>query len=204
MAFSAPPGPLQGSELSRAIRDLTDNQLRAYRYFREGQHTIGWIAQRMGVSRAAVQQQIRKAEKRLGYEATYRPRQKGRYRTVAERRDEAEMGRVREAERAFSRMSPQQRHKFIRRVVPNAPREITEKTELRYLAKILTGAVDDPDARERLRARLTQLEAPRRRRHDDHSQAVGGERAEFDAMMEADFGAHPFTGDPIRPLDLPL
>ena len=53
-AEPAPHGPLLGSELARAIELLTDKQLRAYRYFREGQHTMSWIARRMGSSRQAV------------------------------------------------------------------------------------------------------------------------------------------------------
>ena len=100
-------------------------------------------------------------------------------------------------------MSPRERHGFIRRVVPNAPRKITPKAEIRYLAKILTEGAGDPDARDRLQARLTELEALRRRRHDDHSRAAGEEKAEFDAEMEADFGFHPGTGSPMRPEDLP-
>jgi predicted DNA-binding protein YlxM (UPF0122 family) len=90
VAKPAPHGPLLGNELASANKLLTDKQFYAYRYFREGQHTPGWIAQRMGTSRQAVMQLVVKAEKNLGYEPTFTPKQKTPYKSVARRKAEAQ------------------------------------------------------------------------------------------------------------------
>lgn len=80
-------GPLLGSELARAIKVLTDRQLQAYRYRREG-HGWNWIAQRMDVSRQAVIHHVANAERHLGYEPTVTPKQKARYKPAARKRAE--------------------------------------------------------------------------------------------------------------------
>lgn len=205
---SAPHGPLSGHELYRAIEVLTDKQLRAYRYYRDGQNTMGWIATRLGTSRQAVMQLVVKAEKNLGYEPSFTPKQKTPYKAVADRRaDEAE-AKIRAAVEAIREMTPERRRRVIRAVFPSAPRKIGKRTEARLLSQMILDALHDQDARERMAKSLEPLErnAKQRRRaiqrdDDDRSSAVGEHEAEVAASLEADFGTHPTRGDAFRPDD---
>lgn len=215
MASKAPPGRLRGNELGWAIKLLTDKQLRAYQYRREG-HAWNWIATRMGVTRPAVIHLVAKAEKKLGYEPTVTAKQKTPYKSVAERQAEAEAARVIDAANAFFALSPEKRRLFIRRALPDAPKHIDAKAEVRFLSKILIDASDDPEARERMRKRVAPIEQRARRERraaerrwrtadadhqEDYSRAVGDENTEFAATLEADFGVNPQTGDPMRAND---
>jgi predicted DNA-binding protein YlxM (UPF0122 family) len=184
MAKQAPHGPLLGNELGWANKLLTDKQFYAYRYFREGQHTMGWIAQRMGTSRQAVMQLVVKAEKRLGYEPTFTPKQKTPYKSVARRKAEAQDAWVIQIAEAFA--------------------EARTPAEKRRLSQILEAAASDPGAEKRLRKRMQQLTRERRARQryqDDESRAVGQDKGEFAAIMAEDFGANTTTGEPWRPED---
>lgn len=111
MAKPAPHGPLLGDELGWAIELLSDKQLRAYSYFREGQHTMGWIATRMGTSRQAVIPLVVKAERKLGYELSFTPKQKLGYKPVAHRRAEAQSVWDTEAGQAIGSMSRTERRR---------------------------------------------------------------------------------------------
>lgn len=205
---SAPNGPLSGNELYRAIEVLTDKQRRAYGYYRDGQHTMGWIATRLGTSRQAVMQLIVKAEKNLGYAPSFTPKQKTPYKPVADRRAAEAEVKMRAAVEAIAEMTPERRWRVIRAVFPNAPRTFGKRAEARLLSQMIVDALHDDDARERMAKSLKPLEqraAQRRRaseREDaDGSSAVGEHEAELFASLEADFGTHPTRGDGFRPDD---
>lgn len=89
MAYELRAGPLMGDEEARAIALLSDRQLRAYRYRRQG-HAWDWIARQMGISRPAVIHLVARAERRLGYKQTVSNRQPTPYKPVAARREEAD------------------------------------------------------------------------------------------------------------------
>src|SRR5713101_8054124 len=179
MAKQAPYGPLLGSERVWAIKLLTDQQLRAYRYRREGQ-ALNWIAQRLGVSRPRVVHLIAAAEKRLGYEPTVAAKQKSPYKSVATRRTERES-----AWDAYQ-------HELIAKIPPR---------DLRRLARVLETSASDGEAKRRLKKRLDQLVRERRRldRQDDlSSTALHRGEDGLAADLEADFGTNPVTGMGMR------
>jgi predicted DNA-binding protein YlxM (UPF0122 family) len=178
----APPGPLVGDELAWAIELLTDKQYLAYRYRREG-HALNWIANRLGVSRPAVIHHIAKAEKRLGYAPTVTAKQKSRYKSAKERREAEKAAKIHEAAAALSEMTTAQRHRIIRRVFPDAPKKLDERTELRLLTKMLMEALDNNEARERMAKRLRTLEhrAIRERKKELQAQRAESIR-EFDGF----------------------
>jgi len=180
MATPAPPGPLVGNELARAIELLTDKQLRAYQYYREG-HAWNWIAQRMGSSRTAVIHLVAKAQKRLGYELTVTPKQKSAYKSVSLRRAEQEAAYVRYLEELFAQMPPRDR---------------------RRLSRILNESSSDEERNRRLAVRLRELQRERRTQEiEDWGRAVGEDEGEFQASLAADFGLNPATGMPMRAED---
>jgi hypothetical protein len=191
MPKAAPHGPLLGDELAWAIELLTDKQLHAYRYRREG-HALNWIATRLGVTRPRVVHLIAASEKRLGYEPTVTAKKKTPYKSVARRQVAAESAWDACMREQFADLAPDERRRIIR---------------------ILEEAGSDDELDRRLRKRLGQLERERRQRerallspdadHDnDYSSAVGEQEAEFAAEMEADFGTNPQTGEAMRPEDL--
>lgn len=110
---TAPTGPLMGNEQHLAIELLTDKQLIAYRYRREGQ-ALNWIANRMGVSRARIVHLIAAAEKRLGYEPSVTPKQKQPYKPVAERREAAESAEFNYLVELARQLPPARRREFAR------------------------------------------------------------------------------------------
>jgi len=204
---SAPTGPLVGDELNRAIEVLTDRQLRAYRYRRNG-HALNWIAQRMGISRTAVVHHIAKAEKRFGYEPSVTGKQKTPYKSVAQRRTEVDDGWTVEAARAIRQMTRDARREFIRRAYPgHSMKGLDADSEIRLLARIYVEASSDDDARARIAERLRPLKRSRERervllgQNDDLSRAVGEDEAEFVAELEADFGVNSVRGEPMQASD---
>jgi hypothetical protein len=190
MGEPAPAGPLLGEELGWAIELLTDKQLTAYRYRREGQ-ALNWIARRMGVTRTRVIHLIAAAEKRLGYTPTVTPKQKAAYRPAAQRRQE----RASAWDAYISELAA-----------------LLEPAERRRLERIFETAKSDEELGRRLRQRLRELERERRKRGrrdlpagaehaDDYSRAAGEAAAEFAAELEADFGVNPVTGEPMAAAD---
>jgi hypothetical protein len=191
MPKSAPQGPLLGDELAWAIELLTDKQLRAYRYRREG-HALNWIATRLDVTRTRVVHLIAAAEKRLGYEPTVTAKKKTPYKSVARRQAESDSAWDAYVRELFAALAPDEARSFMR---------------------ILEESHSDEEIAHRLWKRLAQLERERRQREqawlspdahhdDDYSSAVGEHEQEFAAQMEADFGINPRTGEPMRPEDL--
>jgi hypothetical protein len=182
VAKPAPHGPLLGNELAWAIELLTDEQLRAYRYFREA-HAMEWIGRRLGVTRQAVMQRIVRAERKLGYEPSFTPRQKGPYKSVAQRRAEAESAE----------------DLYLRELLAQVP-----LADRRRIARILETSSSDEEARRRLGARLKELKRERlREQHNDDSVTEALHRGEHwsTAEFEADFGTNPVTGQTMRPQD---
>jgi predicted DNA-binding protein YlxM (UPF0122 family) len=226
--LSAPVGPLEGDEFHRAVELLTDRQRQAYAYFRSGQHTMGWIATRLGCSRQAARQLIRKAEKRLGYEPSFNEKQKTAYKPVAQRQQEAHLAKLREVAEAIRGMTPQEQRQMVQRLKPDAPSRRDDRANLQLLIELMADALADPAAKELMRSRVAgferraQRDRQRERRQqsdeiaremglsirsaltspdDDFSRAVGDEAAEFAATLEADFGLNPATGVAMRPED---
>jgi DNA-binding CsgD family transcriptional regulator len=186
MSRPAPHGALLGSELEWAIELLTDRQLRAYRYRREG-HALNWIANRLGVKRPRVVHLIAAAEKRLGYELTVTPKQKSPYKPAARRREERESAWERYVNELFSAMPPADRRRLLR---------IFEESQ------------SDEEVKRRLKSRLEKLERERSesrtRRVELHWDLVAPHRGEdaLAAEMEASFGMNERTGEDMRPQDL--
>lgn len=113
MSKPAPAGPLLGDELARAIHLLTEKQLRAYSYWREG-HALNWIATRLGVSRPRVVHLLAAAEKKLGYEPTVTAKKKTPYKPVVQRRAEAASALVADARELAAALPPRERRIFER------------------------------------------------------------------------------------------
>ena len=193
--MAEPPqhGPLLGDELYCAIERLTDKQLRAYQYRREG-HALNWIATRMGISRTAVIHHVAKAEKRLGYEPTVTAKQKTPYKSAAKRCEDDDSAWQAHVDELFSQV-PAHRQRAVLR--------------------ILEAGLSDEEAKRRLAPRLRELTRERKAGErayaasigydgDDYSRGVGQDESEFAANMEADFGINPMTGVAMRPEDLPL
>lgn len=190
MGEPAPAGPLLGDELAWAIELLTEKQLRAYRYRREGQ-ALNWIARRIGVSRARIIHLIAAAEKRLGYTPTVTPKRRAAYKPAAQRRQERAPAWEAYVRELAGQLQP---------------------VERRRLERIFDTAKTDAELERRLRQRLHVLERRRRKRgrrdlpagaehDDDYSRAVGEDAAEFAAELEADFGVNPMTGEPMGAAD---
>lgn len=180
-----------GHELASAMELLTNKQLIAYRYRREG-HALNWIARRMGVTRPRVIHLIAAAEKRLGYAPSVTLKQKTAYKPAAQRRQEHESAWEAYIHEVASQLEPAERRRILR---------------------IFESSATEEELHRRLRNRLRQLEHQRRVRgrrdlapdadhDDDWSTAVGELEAEFEAEMEADFGINPRTGEVMQPTDL--
>jgi DNA-binding CsgD family transcriptional regulator len=135
MKMQAPHGPLVGDELAHAKRLLTPKQLQAYRLRRQG-NAWNWIADRMGVSRAAVIHHVAKAETRLGYKLTVAPKKKQAYKPVAQRQAEAEE----KVEYRFDWLM-----------------QSLDDVEALNLRRLVRKAETDPDAEARLLRRFQQL-----------------------------------------------
>lgn len=148
-ATSSPNGPLLGSELNRAIVLLTERQLQAYRYRREG-YAWDWIATRMGVSRQAVMQRVVKAEKRLGYEPSVTPKGK-----------EYKPGPAR---RRSNRVSAQQQ--YMQELLAQMPRSDADR-----LIRLIETAPSDEEAERRLLQRLAEIKRQRRRENAEEERA---------------------------------
>lgn len=157
MARPAPPGPLLGNELAMAIEQLTDKQLRAYQYWRRG-HAPEWIASRIGVKRPRVYHLVHAAEKHLGYTPSVAGKQKQPYKSAATKRDQAESAKLRRAAEAWREMTSEQRGRFLRAALPDAPAHIDEREEFRLFVRVLAEALNDDEARERIAKRLKRVE----------------------------------------------
>lgn len=226
MAEPAPRGPLVGHELAVAIETLTDKQLRAYRYYRDGQHTNGWIAARLGVSRQAVMQLVVKSEKKLGYAPSFTPKKKAPYKPAADRRSDQLAAQAREVAAAFAAMTAREQARFLRSALPGTNTgSLDDKARLRLFARVVGEALTDDAARDRLGARVRPLErrAQRGRAREHQAQLAEADR-ERDGFtgrylgdssdvqdarrrgqqwtLEDDFGFNGATDEPLRPSDL--
>lgn len=205
VARQAPTGPLLGEELDRAIQDLTDKQLRVYRYRREG-HAWNWIAQRMGTSRPAVIHLFAKAEKRLGYEPTVALRQRTPYKSVATRTAEAEASEDARLRELMAQISPARRRR-IHRIIESAcsDKEAGDRLRKQVQAWALADAREryrEEDERWRERRRemglpVDELEAPGSEPEDETREAQHRDHDHWGPVME-DMG---FAG--LSPTDLP-
>jgi DNA-binding CsgD family transcriptional regulator len=174
----APNGPLLGDELQRATELLTVRQLTAYHHRRDN-HSLNWIAARMGVTRPRVVHLVAAAEKRLGYAPSVTPKQKAPYKPAARRREESEAALDAYLDGLIAGLEPSQR-----------------------LIEILETATSVEERDRLLRERLAELERERQAHEhpadDDWSMAAGQGEAEFFASLAED-GFTRADGEALRP-----
>jgi hypothetical protein len=151
MSNSEPIGPLAGDELERAKDKLTPKQFQAYKTYRQyrGQHAHTWIARRVGVSPKGLRTLVAKAQKHLGYESSFAPKQKAKYKPVAERRVEPD-------------------HPLLTWLLGIIDVSVLEDTDYMYVRREYLQAVNgDADAEASLRRRAVRL---KRRYHSADDQ----------------------------------
>jgi predicted DNA-binding protein YlxM (UPF0122 family) len=168
---SAPHGPLSGGEFGHARQLLTDKQFHAYRHFRDGKQ-MGWIANRLGNTRQAVMQLVVKAEKKLGYEPSFTPKQKHKppYKSVAQRQAEAEKAEIRRWAEILAEIPPSDRPRVLRR-----------------LYRLIESEMQDEEKARRFRKRLYKQFSRERRADEWEGDPELATPGDFAAALEADF-----------------